>query len=218
MSSHRDRIQEMKMKSAGFVDPRHFRALIRNLSARDGGIYYTVLNIRKRIHFKKDGIVYTIPKVLLDITIVESNLPMPANVYNPVFKYRRDNKENPLDATKVSYVGLPTPEEYFTLPEGVDNQINKSDPPGDYFLTPGFLKWFEDMESADGFLTTMADQIKIFLCELQEFVEANKKYFDWEEIGTIGIMKTGVKKGIVAKEYGVSMLIAPDIDNPEQKG
>lgn len=205
------------MKNKGFVDPQSFRSMVRTIATKDGGAYYVVLHIVKRARFKKDGIALEIPKVVIDVTVIESNLPMPSNVYNPIFKYRRDNKENPLDASKVSYFGLPTAMEYFTLPENAENTINKSEPVGEYFLTPGFIKWFEDMASADAFLTVMRDQIKIFLDELQAFVETNKKYFDWEEIGAVGITKTGIKTGLLAKEYGVSMLVAPDIDNPPEK-
>lgn len=223
--SHRQRIQDIKNK--GFVDLKDFRMAIRNSSERNNRIYYLVLNIIKRNRFVRDGVVKIVekngikepvPQVLVSIDVIESNLPMPVNMYNPIFKFVRNDKGNPLDTKKASYYGLPSAIEYFTLPENVENTFNKREPVGEYFLSPGLLKWFDDMKQADDFLIMLGEQIKIFLDELQVFVEKQKIYFDWEANEAIGITKLEVRTVTTAKEFGVSSLRAPDIDNPEQKG
>jgi len=223
--SHRDRIRNMKIEN--YMDIKNFRAIIRGSAEKNNWTYYVVLHIIKRARFVRDGVVKIVekdgiavptPQILMSVDVIESNLPMPINVYNPIFKFIRNDKDNPLDPKKASYYGIPTAFEYFTLPENVENTLNHREPVGEYFTSAGILKWFDTMSQADMFLVMLADQIKVLLDDLQVFVEKNKVYFDWEAVESIGITRLDIKRATIAKEYGVSSLLAPDIDNPDQKG
>ena len=166
--------------------------------ARDGG-YYVIMEILRKVKFKHQGkVCFDTPAFTLLINVVESNLPLPANVHNPVFKFKRGsnivtafNADGTITAKdgKDDYVGTPTPEEYFTLPD-YNNIINADVPSkqedgthkiGEHYIHSTFVKIFEKVEDADAFVEGMLGEVERFLNDLDAFKQLNEKYFEWEK-------------------------------------
>ena len=190
------------------------RAIIR----RDGG-FYVVVEILKKVKFKDRGVVnFDKPVISVLVHVIESNLPMPANTYNPIFMFKRECNvvKKVVDAFEVTdgndtYIGMPTPEEYFTLPD-FGNHINADVPievetqnktPAGYvvtenkiglhYVTANFVQRFESVEVADAFLTQMEKDIAGFLVSLEKFWKGNVKLLSWSKLWTIGVTKGGAE-------------------------
>src|SRR4030067_462172 len=116
-------------------DMTKFKNIIRNKADHDRS-FYAIVQILKKIKFKHKG-TPTVDKPVFTVlfNVVESNLPIPANAYNPVFMFKRANPELVLtiggpgpdkwtpQESGDDYIGTPSPEQYLTLPD-YDNNIN----------------------------------------------------------------------------------------------
>jgi len=184
--------------------------------AKEGG-YYIILEILRKVKFKHQGKVsFEQPAFTLLINVIESNMPMPANVHNPIFKFKRGsdivtafNADGTITAKDGNddYVGTPTPEEYFTLPD-YNNVINADTPVklvdgthklASHYLHSTFVKIFDKVEDADAFVTALLGEMERFLLELEAFVDQNEKFFEWEKLTMESVNPDGHNQITLAK-------------------
>lgn len=176
--------------------------------------YYTVVEVLKKIKFKhkgKNAIEKPVFTVLFNV--VESNLPMPANAYNPVFMFKRKNPELvnrdgkwvPRDEDD-DYIGTPSPEQYFTLPD-YDNGINADAVVerdgkkfiGELYLASMFLKTFDSGEVADAFIKQIMDDLQGFLAAITNYMTEKKDLFEWEGHNLMGATKVSTQMKLMFK-------------------
>ncbi|VVB53417.1 Uncharacterised protein [uncultured archaeon] len=186
--------------------------------AKRDGNFYVILKVLKKIKYKYKGKTnFEKPLFAMLVDISESNLPMPANAYNPVFMFKRqstrsDSEGKPIgDSDGDEYAGTPTPEDYFTLPD-ISNAINSDAPVasadkmtydiGLHYLSSVFLQNFDNPEAADLFLNKVVADVERFLKDLSDYVERNQKTFDWESLSYNGSTRNVSKSVTVVKGMG----------------
>lgn len=208
---HRDRESPDKLT----VTVTDFKEKMRK-KARETEGYYVIMEILRKVKFKHQGKVsFEKPAFTLLVNVVESNLPMPANVYNPVFKFKRGTNivklkpDGTIEAAdeKDDYVGTPTPEEYFTLPD-YNNAINSDEPVknedgtvklGEHYIHSTFVKIFDKPEEADAFILALVSEVERFVADISSFVEQNDKLFEWERFTMNGISDEGQNEITILK-------------------
>lgn len=193
---------------------------VRMIVRRDGG-FYAIYEVLKKVKFKNKGKVsFEKPLFSLLVHVVESNLPLPANTPNPIFMFKRekaivvpdDKGDFQVFDGADEYCGMPTPEEYFTLPDW-GNHINADLPEqvklptpvddtpdpgrtlteyriGLHYLSSMFVKQFESAEDADAFLAKMHKDLQVFLLDLEKFWQVNEKSIGWGKMWTHGTTKS----------------------------
>jgi len=186
-------------------DMTKFKNTIRGRAQEDKSFYVTV-EILKKIKFKHDSnIAVDKPVFTVLFNAFQSDLPIPANMYNPVFMFKRANPELinkdgkwiP-QGTDDDYVGTPSPEQYFTLPD-FDNGINadaiipnpnkEGGRIGDFYLASMFLKTFESAEVADDFIKRVMKDLEAFLTAMTKYMIEKKALFEWEGYNYMGATK-----------------------------
>ena len=136
--------------------------------------------------------------------------------HNPIFKFKRGsdivtafNADGTITAKDGNddYVGTPTPEEYFTLPD-YNNVINADTPVklvdgthklASHYLHSTFVKIFDKVEDADAFVTALLGEMERFLLELEAFVDQNEKFFEWEKLTMESVNPDGHNQITLAK-------------------
>jgi hypothetical protein len=184
-------------------DMTKFRNIVRG-KAREERSFYATVEVLKKMKFKHGGKT-TVDKPVFTVlfNVIESNLPMPANAYNPVFMFKRTNPELVQKDGKWvpqgendDYIGTPSPEQYFTLPD-YDNGINADavierdgkKVIGDYYLASMFLKTFESAEVADDFIKRVMKDLEAFLAAMTNYMTEKKTLFEWEGYHLAGATK-----------------------------
>jgi len=177
---------------------------------------YVLMEIAKKVKLKHEGKDRTEnPAFTVYIRVIESNLPLPASVYNPVFMFKRgcpfvENEHGTgiVDRGDV-YVGSPSPGQYFTLPD-FDNKINpdaveaitneKADAPdpikwriGEYYLTSAFIQIFASAKEADEFINKVKTELRQFLIDLDTFMKTRPEMVEWGGYEYHAVSKTFVK-------------------------
>jgi hypothetical protein len=183
-----------------------FRTKIRAMAKVERSLY-VIMEVAKKLKLKHDGKdVSERPVYTIYLNVNESNLPMPANMYNPVFMFERGNRTVETAAgTGITdhgdkYVGCPSPGQYFTLPD-YDNKINADAVEvrevmvetggvpasekatqyliGQYYLTSAFLQTFTDPVKADAFIVAVKTELRQFLSDLQRFLDTHPDMAKW---------------------------------------
>jgi hypothetical protein len=183
-----------------------FRTKVR-AAARAEHSLYVIMEVAKKVKLKHDGKdVTTKPIYTIYLNVTESNLPMPANMYNPVFMFQRGNRTvETIAGTGISdhgdkYVGCPSPGQYFTLPD-FDNKINADAVEvrevmvetggvpgeekaikyviGEHYLTSAFLQTFDDPLKANAFIVAVKTELHQFLADLQAYLDKHSVMVKW---------------------------------------
>jgi hypothetical protein len=172
-----------------------FKDEVRAAGEKEGGLYI-IYEIAKKVKLKHEGEIRTEhPAFSVYIHVIESNLPIPASCYAPVFKFKRADCHAFASARTDKgdvFVGFPTPEEYYTLPD-FDNKINadKVVVPdegeqkelratiGEYYLSSAFIQIFDDPKVFADFLVKFKKELNDFLDALQTYHELHPDMMEW---------------------------------------
>jgi hypothetical protein len=183
-----------------------FRIKVRAAAKAEHSLY-VIMEVAKKLKLKHDGKdVSERPVYTIYLNVTESNLPMPANMYNPVFMFVRGSQQVETEhGTGIidkgdKYIGCPSPGQYFTLPD-YDNKINADAVEvrevmvetggvpaaekateyiiGQYYLTSAFLQTFTDPVKADAFIVAVKTELRQFLSDLQRFLDTHPDMVKW---------------------------------------
>lgn len=204
-----------EIRSAG----AKFRNMVRTSVKTTNG-FYVVMEIMKKVKFKHNGEMrLKNPAFTLLVNVVESNLPMPANNYNPIFKFKRKlRKPEEMESApeETEYVGIATPDEYFTMPD-LDNLVNSDKERGEFYLASGFTRVFDDGLKADSFLDEMMIDLQDKLNALEKFMNDNRKMLEWESYGLGGVTDM-FKNRVVLLKGGGTIISFLEKSSPQQQG
>lgn len=156
--------------------------------------FFVILTIAKKPKFKVYGkIRWNPPFYCIMVDTNRSNLPLPANVYNPYFKMRRTDMKEPFNNELQKYVGITSVDEYFTLPD-FSNRINSDEQVGEFYATSAFTEVFDSSKQADFFISNLLDELRKFLNELANFIkdDQRKELTEWEGTYLAGVTKAWV--------------------------
>lgn len=177
---------------------RDYTVSVKQRALNEESEFFMVTTIALKPKLKVYGVIRRDkPFYCVMVRVNQSNLPVPTMLYNPVFKMKRLDLKDPFAPKKQQYIGITSPEDFFTLPDFTNTVNADEDENGklvikEYYADSIFTQYFDSAKDANFFIDQLLDDLRLFLLELANFIK--EKDF-WEMLDWEGSYLAGVTKG-----------------------